>query len=184
VQEAFLIIKEEKVATKKEKGALVQKLKEKLQQAKVFIFTDFRGLNVQEITELRRQFRHQAMDYQVVKNTLLLRALDGFPAEDFKKYLRGPTAIALGYSDPIIPAKVLVNFSRDHPQLQIKGGCLEGRILEPETVISLAQLPSREVLRAHILMMLHVPLQNLVMVLRTPLYKLVGNLEAIKNRLG
>jgi len=171
------------VATKKEKGALVQKLKEKIQRAKVFIFTDFRGLNVSEMTELRQQFRQQAMEYQVVKNTLLLRALDGFPAEDFKKYLRGPTAIALGYDDPIIPAKVLVKFSRDHPQLQIKGGCLEGRILEPETVISLAQLPSKEVLKVRVLIMLRAPLQNLIMVLRSPLYKLVGNLEAIKNRL-
>lgn len=170
------------MANKEEKALLIQGLKEKLQLAKIIVFTNFQGLNAQEITELRQQFRRQALDYHVVKNSLLLRALDGFPTEDMAKYLQGPTAVAIGYDDPLIPAKVLANFSQSHPQLQIKGGYMEGVLLESEMVTRLARLPSPEVLKAQVLFNLQRPLRNLIMVLRSPLYKLMGSLEAIKSR--
>jgi large subunit ribosomal protein L10 len=124
------------------KQELVSDLKSRLDGAKALYFTDFTGLNVKRMTELRRRLRRAGVDYVVIKNSLALRAVSesGLPADR----LRGPTGVAVA-SDPVAAAKVLVDFAREHEQKPaLKGGIFEGNAIDTDMVKRLATLPTRE----------------------------------------
>jgi large subunit ribosomal protein L10 len=161
-----------------EKQQLVSELSAKIKDAKALYYTDFTGLNVKRMTELRRRFRKAGVQYVVIKNTLAARAVSeiGLDAER----LRGPTGVVIG-TDPVAAAKVLSDFAREFDKKpSVKGGLLEGRTIEPEQVLRLATLPSREQMLAELAAGLQSPLAAFVGALNGLLYMFVGVLEGFR----
>lgn len=162
----------------------VELLTEKLRAAKVAVLTDYRGLGVGELEELRGRLRAQNVEYRVVKNTLARRAAVEAGHEAFQESLKGPLGIAFGYQDIGVPARLLQEFVRQtRLKLEIVGGLVEGRVMSPDQVRQIADLPSREVLLAQLLGTLQSPVGQLVGTIQAPLQQLVGLLESYKNTL-
>lgn len=147
----------------------VERLKERLRSAKSVILTEYRGLTVAEITELRQALREGAAEYRVVKNSLTRRAADELGIQGLTPYLAGPTAVAFASGDPVATAKILSAFSKRTPVLQVKAGLVGGRILPREEVLAMAELPPREVLVARLLGLMVAPLCRCGAVLSGPL---------------
>lgn len=165
-----------------EKQAAVAKLKEKLSQAKGAVLADYRGITVVEDTALRHKLREAVVDYQVVKNTFTRIAARELGLNQLEDYLEGPTALAVSYTDPVAPAKVLVDFAKEHKEFTIKVGLVEGRVIGPEEVEALASLPSREVLLSKMLGSMQAPLSGLVNVLQGSIRNLVYTLDAVRRQ--
>jgi large subunit ribosomal protein L10 len=164
------------------KEQVVNEIKEKFQRAEAVVLVDYRGLNVAEVTELRKRFREAGADYKVYKNTLMTRALTELGIEGLNPYLTGPNAIALGYDDPVVPAKIISEFAKDHDKLEIKAGMISGKVIGAEGIKSLASLPSKEVLVAQVLGGLNAPITGLVNVLQGNIRNLVYALNAIAEK--
>ena len=163
-----------------EKEQLVSDLRDKLQGAKSLYYTDFTGLNVKRMTELRRRLKKQGVDYVVIKNTLALRAVNesGLVGER----LRGPTGLVMG-ADPVAAAKVLTDFAREFEQKPtVKGGLLEGKAIDSAQVKQLASLPSREQMLADLGAGLQSPMAAFVGALNGLLYMFAGALDALKSQ--
>jgi large subunit ribosomal protein L10 len=161
-----------------EKEQLVAELSQKIKNAKALYYTDFSGLNVKRMTELRRRLRRAGVEYVVIKNTLALRAVNesGLTVER----LRGPTGVVIG-KDPVAAAKVLNDFARENEQKpQVKGGMLEGRPLSVDQVKQLASLPSREQMLAELGAGLQSPMAAFVGALTGLLYMFAGALEGLR----
>ena len=159
-------------------------LRQKLDQASVAVLTDYRGLTVSQLQDLRGRLRAQEVEYRVVKNTLARRAAVAAGHEDFQGLLKGPVAIAFGYGDLSVPAKVLGDFTRQtRLKLDIVGGLIEGRVMNAEQVRQIADLPPREVLIAQLLGTLQSPVAQLVATMQAPVQQLVGLLEAYRDKL-
>lgn len=165
-----------------EKVAVVARVQERLEQGKTVVLTDFRGLDVQTMNELRRRLRAAGVDFEVVKNTLASRAARQAGLPDLEQYLTGPTAMAFGGDDLVAPAKVLNDFIREFRRLEIKGGALEGRVLTPDEVKKLAEMPSREQLLAQVLAGMQGPIRGVVFALSGVLRSLVYVLEAVRQQ--
>jgi large subunit ribosomal protein L10 len=165
-----------------EKEATVSQVLQKMTKSQSVILADYRGLNVQEVTELRKKLREAGVEYRVIKNTLTSRAAKEANIEGLDQYLSGPTALAFGYNDPVTPAKILANFAKDHKKLELKGGILEGKIISLSAVKSLAELPSREALLGQIAGLLQSPMRGLVTVLSGPLRNLAYATEAVRKQ--
>lgn len=165
-----------------EKEAAVLELRGKLTGAKSALFTDFRGLTVAEMTELRNLLRKASVEYRVVKNTLAELAINGTELQGLQVHLRGPTAIAFSFEDPIAPIKILATFAKNKPTLRIKGGCVEGRVLGPQAIQALSELPPREVLLQGLVGRMQAPLYNLVGVMKGQLLALMRILDVIRAR--
>lgn len=146
---------------REEKVQQVQEIADRLSRSKSAIVTDYRGLNVEEVTELRKQLRDAGIEYQVLKNTLTRRAADQMELSDLNSVLAGPTAIAFSYDDVVAPAKILNDFAKKHKALELKGGVVEGRVVDASEVTALATLPSREGLLSMLLSVLQAPMRNL-----------------------
>lgn len=163
-----------------EKEQLVSELTEKIKGASALYYTDFSGLNVKSMTDLRRRFRRAGVEYVVIKNTLALRAVNesGLTGER----LKGPTGIVVG-TDPVAAAKVLTDFAKENEQRPaVKGGLLEGRAIDPAQVKQLAALPSREQLLAELGAGMMSPMAAFAGALNGLLYMFVGALEALKTQ--
>jgi large subunit ribosomal protein L10 len=165
---------------RREKEALVADLHEKFKGAKAAILTDFTGLNVEQITQLRRTLKKSAVEYKVVKNTLLRRASHDTDIELLAEYFVGPIAIALAYEDPVAPAKILLEFSKTQPALEIKAGMVAGAVMTPKDIKALATLPSKEVLLAKFLSLFKIVPTRLVQTLNNPIRRLVTVLDGVK----
>lgn len=163
-----------------EKEREVEVLRQKFLSAKTLIITDYRGLSVAELSELRRDFRQEGTEYRVVKNTLAKRALAGTNMESLGVYLAGPSGVAINEKDPIAPAKTLNKFMKVNTKLTIKGGFLEGKTISLDEVKALAYLPSRNEMIATLLGTLQAPQTGLVTVLSGILRKFLATLEAIR----
>ncbi|MCF8566020.1 50S ribosomal protein L10 [Alicyclobacillus tolerans] len=148
------------MGVREEKEQVVREIADRLTRSKSTIVTDYRGLNVAEVTELRKQLREAGIEYQVLKNTLARRAAAQVELAGLDEYLVGPTAIAFGYEDVVAPAKVLNDFAKKHKALELKGGVVEGRIVSAQEIDSLANLPSREGLLSMLLSVLQAPMRN------------------------
>ncbi|MBC7106310.1 MAG: 50S ribosomal protein L10 [Firmicutes bacterium] len=166
--------------TRQAKEAAAAELREKLGRARVVILSDYRGLNVAALTLLRRRLREAEGEFKVVKNTVAKRVAAALGLGDLLGYLEGPTAMAFGYGDPALSAKVLSDFAREFRQLEVKGGILEGRVVPPEQVKALASLPPRPVLLAQVVGGVQAPLYGLVGALGGVLRGLVYALEGIR----
>jgi large subunit ribosomal protein L10 len=167
---------------RREKEEAVALLQDRLQRCAVAVFTEYRGLDVAEVTQLRAKLREAGIEFKVVKNTLTQIAANNLGLEDLESVLTGPTAAAFGFDDPVAPAKILSQFAKDHKNLGIKGGLLEGKFIGMDQVKALADLPAREQLLAQVMGTLQAPLYGLVNVLNGPIQKLVYALEAVREQ--
>ena len=122
---------------KPEKVAKVQEIRDRLSRVQGAVIADYRGLDVGEITELRKQLREAGVEFKVLKNTLTILAAREAGVEAIEPYLAGPTAIAFGYDDPVVAAKIISDFAKKNKDLEIKGGLVEGKALGPEEVKAL-----------------------------------------------
>jgi large subunit ribosomal protein L7/L12 len=152
---------------KQEKIETVEEIKEKLGSAKIAILTAFQGLNVAEMTELRRLFRDADIDYKVYKNTLTRIAAHELGVTDIDNYLLGTTALAFG-NDPVSPAKIVKDFRAKHENFVVKAGILAKRLIASDDVIALADIPPKEVLFAMIMGAMQSPISGLLSVIQAP----------------
>ena len=171
-------------ARKEQKAEQVEVLTDKLRKAKVALLTDYRGLTVTQLQELRGRLRTGDVEYRVVKNTLARRAAEAAGVPALQSELEGPVAIAFGYDDLSLPSKLINEFVRStRLKLEVKGGLVEGRVFTPDQVKQLADLPSREMLIAQLMGTLQSPVGQLVGIMQTPVQQLVGVLDAYKTKL-
>ena len=167
-------------ATKEQKQETVTTLVGRLQRAPTVYVTDFTGLNVAKVTELRRRLRAAGVEYVVVKNTLARRALDAAAVPALSEHLAGPTALVLAGRDPVGAAKVLADFAREHEKPAIKVGLVEGKAVSPEQVKRLATLPPKTELLAQLGGAFQAPMAGWVGAMQGLLQMMVGALEALK----
>jgi large subunit ribosomal protein L10 len=165
-----------------EKKRLVEELKDKFSRSKVLIVVDYKGLNVDAMNTMRKKLREADVECRVIKNTMLVRASDETDIALIKESFKGPSAITLSYDDPVAPAKILVEFAKDNKKLEIKKGFMGGKVLEPEDIKALADLPSREVLLSQTLSALIGVPTSFVRVLNAVPQSLVNVLMAIKDQ--
>jgi large subunit ribosomal protein L10 len=165
-----------------EKQAVVDQLTEKLRGANALYLTDFTGLNVKSITDLRRRLRAAGVEYLVVKNTLAERALEQSELPDIAEFFRGPTALVVGLDDPVAPAKVLADFAREHDNKPaFKAGIVEKRAVTAAQIVALAKLPPREQLLAELAGAFEAPMAQLAYVMQAKLYEMAGLLDALRS---
>ncbi|HEX7942750.1 MAG TPA: 50S ribosomal protein L10 [Gemmatimonadaceae bacterium] len=163
-----------------EKEQLVADLTAKIKDAKALYYTDFTGLNVKRMTDLRRRLRKAGVEYVVIKNTLALRAVSESGLVGAR--LRGPTGVVIG-NDPVVAAKVLNDFARENEQKpEVKGGMLEGKSIDTAQVKQLASLPSREQMLAQLGAGLQSPMAAFVGALNGLLYMFAGALEGLRQQ--
>lgn len=167
-----------------EKKEIVNKLTGKIKEAKAMVFADYRGLTVEQDTELRNALRKAGVDYKVVKNTLTRFAAKANGLDGLDTYLNGPTAMAISNTDPVAPAKVLAEYAKKFEKLELKVGVVEGRIIDVDGIKSLADLPPREVLIARVLGGFNAPISGFVNVLNGNIRGLVVALNAIAEQKG
>ena len=136
----------------------VAALKERLDASIAGVVVDYKGISVADDTTLRKELREAGIDYSVVKNTLLARAIEGTDLESIKEVLEGTTAIALSTEDYTAAARILCKFAESHDNFTVKSGFLDGKVVSVETIAELAKLPSREVLLATVLSAFQAPI--------------------------
>jgi len=163
----------------KQKQELVMGLSEKIKTAKALVLADYRGLTVEQDTEMRNALRKAGVDYKVVKNTLTKFAAKENGLDGLDTFLNGPTAMALSDSDPVAPAKILSEYAKKYNKLEIKVGVVEGKVIDLSGIKMLAELPSREVLIAKVLGGFNAPISGLVNVLNGNIRGLAVALNAI-----
>ena len=161
------------------KQVIVQEIAEKFRNAQTAVLVDYRGLTVEEVTELRAQARAAGVEYKVYKNSMMRFAAKETGYEGLLDVLVGPTAIAFCNTDPVAPAKMLSEFAKKHKALEIKAGMVDGKVLDVQGVAELAELPPREVLVARVLGALNSPITGFVNVLNGNMRGLVVALNAI-----
>lgn len=167
-----------------EKKQIVEEIKEKIQKAQSVVLVDYRGLKVDEVTELRRKYAEAGVDYKVYKNTMMRFAFKDAGLEEFNEHLVGPNAIAFGFEDPVTVAKITNDFSKDHKELEIKAGIVDGKIIDIDEIKALADLPSKETLIAQALGGLNAPISGFANVLQGTIRNLVYALNAIVEKEG
>jgi large subunit ribosomal protein L10 len=165
-----------------QKQKIVEELHDKFKKTKVLIITDYKGLNVTTLNELRRKLRESDIEYRVVKNTLLARAADDTDVFKIKDSFKGPSAIAMSFEDPVSPAKILTKFAEENKKLEIKIGVMGDRMLSLNDIKALSSLPAREVLLGQVLSaMIAVP-TGMVSALSNIPRKMINVIQAIKDQ--
>ncbi len=160
-----------------EKTESVEELKERFNGVHTAVLTEYRGLTVRQLSDLRKQLKGAAAEYKVVKNRLARIAIKDSPLDGLGKHLTGPTGVAYTKKDPVPVAKALQAFLRNNPALTIKVGIVEGKVLEPAALKSLADLPSKDALRAQIVGAVQGPMGKIVTLLTAVQGELVRVLE-------
>jgi len=166
---------------KADKEKRIEELAEILKKAKSLVLSDFTGLNVAEMTELRRRCRENGVQYVVVKNTMARFAASRAEMDELVPYLKGPNGLTLGFEDPLVPARVIYSFAQESEKLAIKGGAFGGGVLGADDVKRIALLPGRDVLLSQVLMQMNAPITGFVSALRGMLTKLVYVLSQVKD---
>jgi len=164
------------------KKQFVQQLNERLAKSQVVILTDYKGLDVASVTDLREKLREANIEYEVVKNTMLRLASEGTSVEAIKDDFKGPSAIALSYDDPVAPAKILSEFAKDNNKLEIKIGVMGDKVLDLSAIKALSSLPSREELLATVLSAMNAVPTSLVTALGDVPRRMLNVLQAIKDQ--
>jgi len=167
----------------KAKVEVVGDLRELVGLTKAAILTDYRGLSVAELTDLRKKLRGVDAEFRVVKNTLFkLAAGDSMPVDQMGDLLTGPTAIGFAKSDPVAVAKILLDYSREHKAMSVKAGVMDGRVLSPAQVDALSKTPPREVLLSQMIGSLQSPISGFVGTLNGIISNFVFTLQAIADK--
>jgi large subunit ribosomal protein L10 len=149
-----------------EKQEAVAVIAAKIASSSSTVVADYRGLNVAQVTELRKQLREAGIEFQVLKNSLVRRATEGTDYVELNNILTGPTAIAFGKEDAVAPAKILNDFAKKNDALKLKGGIVEGKVVSQEEIKALAELPSREGLLSMLLSVLQAPVRNFALAVK------------------
>ena len=165
------------MSTKAFKNDKVALIKEKIDKAQVAVVSEYTGLSVEEITKLRRELQKEGGDYMVTKNTLAKIAIKGTPYEVLAETLKGPIAIAFGFTDQVAPAKVLSKFIKDTKKGEIIAAAMDGQLMSAEEAKALANLPSREELYAKMLGCINSPASGIANSVNTKLNVLQLKLE-------
>lgn len=166
-----------------EKEQIVAEVKDMIQRAKSMYFADFTGITVEQVTDLRREFRKSNVGYRVVKNTLARKALENTAAYDkVVPKLVGHTAIAFGYDDPIAPAKIIKKFHEKHDKLALKVCIIENQVFDGAQLKEIAMLPSRSELIAGILGSIQAPISGVVGTINAVMRDLVSVIDAIEKK--
>ena len=147
------------------KAPIVEEIKANLEGAKSVVLVDYLGLTVEQDTNLRRAAREAGLIYKVYKNTMVKRAIEGTEFAEIAKDLEGPTAVAISKEDATAPARVVANFAKTAPKLEMKSGIVEGTYYDAEGIKAISQIPSREVLLSRLLGSLQSPISNLARVI-------------------
>lgn len=147
------------------KKLIVEEIKNKIQKAKSLTFVDYRGLTVEEDTKMRTAFRNAGAEYKVYKNRLVLKALEDCGISGLENVLEGTSAVAFGYNDEVSSNKIIVDTIKETNKMQIKGGVLNGKVVDIEMIETLAKIPSKEVLVAKLLFLLQSPVRGLAVAL-------------------
>lgn len=166
----------------KEKKEIVTALEDKFSKAKVAILAEFSGMGVEEIREVRSQLRGAKGEFKVIKNTLAIRAAAQTALEGVSGHFKGPTAVALGYDDPIAPAKAMKEIADKQKKLKIKIGVVEGQVIDLVRFRQIAQLPAKPVLIGALIGRLQSPLYGFAGSLNGVLSKFVLTLQALKEK--
>ncbi|MEQ8329649.1 MAG: 50S ribosomal protein L10 [Longimicrobiales bacterium] len=165
-----------------EKESFVAGLRERIDRAPVVYFTDFSGLDVKSLTELRSTLRDNGAEFVVVKNRLAKRAFGETDLPDISKSLTGPTGVVFGYEGPVGAAKALSDFAKDHDSKPaFKLGLLDEKVIEPEQIDRIAKLPPREQLLAELAGAMEAPMAMLAAALGAKLQEMAGLLDALKD---
>jgi large subunit ribosomal protein L7/L12 len=167
---------------KPEKAEQVEGLRSTLGAAKAAVLTDFRGLSVVDLSDLRKHLRKASVSYKVVKNTLARRALQSGPLEGLARHFEGPTGVAYSQADPLALARAITAWAKGRPTFIIKAGVLEGKLLGPAEIAAVAALPGRQALLSQMLSVLQAPVRSLASVLHGILRGLAGVLDQVRQR--
>ena len=167
---------------RRQKEARVAELTDKVKASQAMLVADYRGLTVAEARELRSELREAGADYQVIKNTLMMLAAEAADLSDMKQFLEGPSAIAFCQEEAVAPAKVLMRYVKEFKPLEVKGGILEGQLIDADRIKFLASLPPKDVLIAQLLAGLQGPIQGLATVCAGPIRSLVTVLQRIQEQ--
>ncbi|WP_163971933.1 50S ribosomal protein L10 [Oceanobacillus halotolerans] len=143
-----------------QKKQLVQEIADKFRASQSTLLVDYRGLDVAEVTELRKQLRDAGVEFKVYKNTMTKRAIEDAELTELNDILVGPTAIAFSNEDVVAPAKIINSFAKEHDALEIKGGVIEGQVAELDQIKELADLPNYEGMVSMLLSVLQAPVRN------------------------
>ena len=160
----------------------VKELSDSFSRAKAVYFTEYHGLNVGDLTKLRSEFFKADVEYKVAKNTLIKLAAEENKISGLEDMLKGSTALAIAYDEPVSPAKVIKNFTKENDLPSVKGILFEGQFLPGEEFKKLANLPSKEESLSILVAMLNSPLQKLASTLNAPLQSLAGVLNNLKEK--
>ena len=164
------------------KKEIVKSLHEKFARSKVVIVTDCKGLDVEKMNDLRKRLREFDIEYKVAKNSLLIRASKETDVELIKDCFKGPSSVALSYDDPIVPAKVLMKFSKEHGKLKIKTGVMNGKVIDLNAIKAMSVLPPREVLLGQFLSVVNGVPEGFVRVLNAIPMQFLNLLQAVKEQ--
>ena len=148
------------------KKPIVDQISEELNGAKAAVLVDYRGLTVEQDTELRKQLREAGVVYKVYKNTMINFAVKGTEFEELSKHLEGPTAIAISKEDATAPARILYNFAKNAPKLELKAGVVDGTYYDEKGIQVIATIPSREELLSKLLGSMQSPITNFARVIK------------------
>jgi large subunit ribosomal protein L10 len=169
---------------RKEKGQLISDLGERVKGFQAVVLTNYRGLNVEQLSHLRQRLRQEKISYHVVKNTLMRLASKGTELEKLDDYFEGPTAMAISYGDPVLLVKILSEFIKTQPSLEIKIGLIQGKVTSPEEVKVLATMPSREILFGQVLGGIQGTATQLAAVINNGIQQVLGILQARADQLA
>lgn len=167
---------------REDKIEVVRELREDIERSNALLLTDYRGLTVKEISALRRSLREAGAEYKVVKNSLFELAAESMADSGLPQLLEGPTAVAFVRNDPVLSAKVIADFMREHKTLSIKGGFVEGQLYTADQIQALSKVPPRDVLVAQLLGSIQLPISNLVGTLQGLVSSLVYTLQAVADQ--
>lgn len=151
---------------RQKKEVQVEEIRERFQKATSAVIVDYRGLNVAEVTELRKKFREQNVEYKVYKNRLVKLAIEGTEFTALEPELTGPNAIAFGFEDAVAPAKIIKDFAKKSPKLELKAGVIDGTFYDVEGIQLVADIPSREVLLAKFMGSIQSPISKFAYLLK------------------
>ncbi len=168
--------------TREEKEKMKDEIAEALKQAELVVVTDYRGLNVEAINNLRGRLRNEQCRFRVTKNTMNRWACREAGFEQLEEYFEGPTAIAYADEDPVAAAKVFNEFAKENENLGIKGGGLSGQLVSPERIKELGEIPSREILLAKVVGGFQAPITGLAGALQGTISQLVYTVDAVRRQ--
>jgi large subunit ribosomal protein L10 len=169
---------------KAQKVELGKTYREKTAVSAAMIFTEYRGLTVREISELRNKLRKESVTFRVVKNRVLMKAVEGTGIQTVRIYLKGPTAVAFHAEDAVVPAKILIEFAKEHANLKIKAAVVEGLVMNAEAVKVLATLPGKKELRSMVAGQVNSLLGTISFSIDALLSEIVGLVEAREKAIG